>query len=190
LAEEYDQDEQGKREIPNRIDIIGLIISLAITVFCVWIIDSFESAQQGFKWVILALTTLFGGFTVLFFIYNIIEKIVYDKTRYRNRIKSLPIVFLGLLFNGSAIERLYKSSERPDANGDGIFTISDVVFHAKETFFTVGNQWAVEIAKSDIGQFFEMNANPNSFLALIMSLFFGSWLLMGLFTLISGDERL
>jgi uncharacterized membrane protein len=189
LTEENDQDEQVNRELPSRADFIGLLICITITAFCVWVINSYESAQQGYKWVIFGSATLFSGLSVFFFISNIIEKIVNDKARYRRRINSFPLIFFGLLLNGFGISRLYESFESSDANNDGLFTITDINIHAKETFFAVGDRFTVLIANTDVGQFFEMNTiTPSPLLAFIVSVLLWGILWKGLHILITGED--
>lgn len=177
MTEEYDRDEKVNTEFTTR-DILYLLpISTAITAFGIWVINSYESYQQGYKWVIFGLITLFSGVMVLMCITQIIDKYLREIIIYK-QIKKSFFSFLGAsIFNGIGLSRLYESFERPDANNDGLFTISDVGIHAKETFYASGDRFAVWFANTDVGQFFEMNkVTPSPTLA-----FFVSFFLWGLF---------
>jgi hypothetical protein len=170
LTEENNQDGQVSEEPPSRTDFIQLLISIAVTSFCVWIIDSYESAQQGYKWAFFGFATLFSGIFVLYSLSNIIEKMVKDRSAYKRRIESLPELFIVSMINGFGLSRLYESFERPDANNDGLFTITDVSINIKETFLVSGNRFTIWIANTDIGQFFEMDkVTASPLLAFIVS---------------------
>ena len=88
-----------------------------------WVINSYESAQQGYKWVVLGLVTLFSGAAVLGTIFDFIDYYFKKNNNYRLS-ESLYVIFFSLILNGIGVFRLYESFKRPDANNDGLFTIS------------------------------------------------------------------
>lgn len=74
------------------------------------------------------------------------------------------------MINVFGLSRLYESYERPDANNDDLFTITDVGIHIKETFLVSGNRFTVWVANTDVGQFFEMDkVTASPLLAYIVS---------------------
>jgi hypothetical protein len=195
LTKENDQHEQDGGTPPCRKDFTELLIGITVTGFCVWIINSYESAQQGYKWAIFGLVTLLSGGWVFGSICIIIEKWFKFKTSYRfkksfYRFKeSLSYFFLGLILNWTGVSRLYESFERSDANNDGLFTITDLGVHAKETFFATGDLFTIWIANTSVGQFFEMNTiTPSPNLAFIVSFFLWFSLYLGLKTLITDED--
>jgi hypothetical protein len=180
LTEEYDQGEQVDRKLTSRETFITLLICIAITAFGVWLIDSDEPSLQGFMGVILFLVTFVSGIMVIYCLVNITDNYLKEILIYRRLKKFFPAIIPGLIVNGFGLSRLYESFERPDANNDGLFTITDVGIHIKEIFLASGNRFTVWVANTDVGQFFEMDkVAPSPTFAFIISFFLWAMLWQG-----------
>ena len=99
-------------------------------------------------------------------------------------------LFWGGLLNILAFIRLLESFGNPDANKDGLVTISDFGIHAKETFFATGDKVTLFVADTSFGQFFEMNTTtPALALSFVVSFILWFILYFGLQILIIGEEK-
>ena len=66
-------------------------------------------------------------------------------------------VLWGGLINWLSWAALKRAFDESDANGDGLFTISDVWLHFKNVFFATGDIVSLWIADTGLGEFFEIN---------------------------------
>ncbi len=99
------------------------------------------------------------------------------------------LIFFGGILNLKAFFRIFESFDRPDANSDGLVTISDIGTHAKETFFATGDVVAEFLAGTDFGQFFEMSTStPSAGLSFFVSAAMWISLYLGLKILITGKN--
>ena len=139
MTKENDPYEQESEEYPDSSDFTIILVGKIITIFFVWVINSYDSAQQGYKWLFLGLVILFSGVAVLGTIFGFINYCFKKNNNYRLN-KSLQMIFFSLMLSGTGVFRFYESFERLDANNDGLFTIIDISVHAKETFKPVENR--------------------------------------------------
>ena len=80
----------------------------------------------------------------------------------------------GGFVNWFGVRRLIEAFRKPDANGDGVFTISDLGAHISDTFFVSGDMLVSWLAGTGFGVFLEMNAvDPNAILSSIIN--FAAW---------------
>ncbi|MEO5327493.1 MAG: hypothetical protein H7829_04535 [Magnetococcus sp. THC-1_WYH] len=105
------------------------------------------------------------------------------------RVKSIWFLLLALSFNINTFHRFQESFSTPDVNKDGLFTISDLWVHAKETFFCTGDLFTISLAKTEFGQFFEMSTiEPATGLSFVVSFALLSMLYTGVVILITGEN--
>lgn len=80
--------------------------------------------------------------------------------------------------------------ERPDANGDGRFTILDIPNALLQIFLEVGNQYQEILCQKSIGIFLEMSVDPpNLFWSLALASFTYWFGFFGPFILWKEDVR-
>jgi hypothetical protein len=84
----------------------------------------------------------------------------------------IAVLIWGGLVNWFGMKRLFEAFQEPDANGDGVFTVSDIGAHLSGTFFASGDLLLSWLAGTGFGVFFEMNeVDPNVIISSFINIF-------------------